>query len=107
LAILIFAVGAGISLYEGIHHLTHPRALENPMLNYIVLALALLFEGAAWALALREFSRSKGKWGYVAAVRRGKNPSLFVVLFEDWPRSSSDSSWGAPPRGSLTRPKVF
>jgi cation diffusion facilitator family transporter len=82
-AILIFAVGAGISLYEGIHHLTHPRALENPMLNYIVLALALLFEGAAWALALREFSRSKGKWGYVAAVRRGKNPSLFVVLFED------------------------
>jgi cation diffusion facilitator family transporter len=82
-AILIFAVGAGVSLYEGFHHLSHPRALENPLVNYIVLAVALVFEGAAWALALREFTRSKGKWGYIQAVKRGKNPSLFVVLFED------------------------
>ena len=52
-------------------------------MNYIVLALAGLFEGAAWLFALREFSRAKGKWGYIEAVRRGKNPSLFVVLFED------------------------
>jgi divalent metal cation (Fe/Co/Zn/Cd) transporter len=51
--------------------------------NYIVLALAVLLEGAAWLFAFREFSRAKGKWGYLEAVRRGKNPSLFVVLFED------------------------
>ena len=82
-AILIFAVGAGISLYEGIVHILHPAVPGNARLNYIVLSLACLFEGAAWAFALRAFSRAKGKWGYIEAVQRGKNPSLFVVLFED------------------------
>jgi cation diffusion facilitator family transporter len=82
-AILIFALGAGISLYEGYRHLMHPRPLGNPLVNYVVIALALVFEGLAWSLALREFTRAKGKWGYIEAVRRGKNPSLFVVLFED------------------------
>jgi len=82
-AILIFAVGAGISFYEGIVHIRHPSEPASPNLNYIVLGLAFLFEGAAWLFALREFSRAKGKWGYIAAVQRGKNPSLFVVLFED------------------------
>lgn len=82
-AILIFAVGAGISLYEGIQHLLAPEPMENVVINYAVLGLAMVFEGAAWYFAFREFSRAKGKWGYVEAVQRGKNPSLFVVLFED------------------------
>jgi len=82
-AILIFAVGAGISMYEGIVHIRHPSEFGNPNLNYVVLGLAFLFEGAAWFFAFREFSRAKGKWGYIEAVQRGKNPSLFVVLFED------------------------
>jgi len=82
-AILIFAVGAGISLYEGVHRLLNPAPLENVTVNYIVLALAILFEGAGWFLAMREFSRAKGKWGYIEAVRRAKDPSTFVVLFED------------------------
>lgn len=82
-AILVFAVGAGISLYEGIQHLQHPAKLAAPHINYIVLGLALLFEGAAWYLAYREFTRAKGKRGYLAAIRHGKDPSLFVVLFED------------------------
>ncbi len=82
-AILIFAVGAGVSVYEGVRHLLHPRHVTNPYLNYIVLGLALLFEGAAWLYALKEFSRTKGKFGFIAAVHRGKDPSLFVVLFED------------------------
>lgn len=82
-AILIFALGGGISIYEGIQHLLHPAPLKNPTINYIVLALAMLFEGIAWYFALREFSRAKGKWGYIEAVRRAKDPSVFVVLFED------------------------
>jgi cation diffusion facilitator family transporter len=82
-AILIFALGGGISIYEGIQHLLHPTPIKNPMINYIVLGLALIFEGAAWGFALREFSRAKGKWGYIEAVQRAKDPSLFVVLFED------------------------
>ncbi|MCW8956517.1 MAG: cation diffusion facilitator family transporter [Gammaproteobacteria bacterium] len=82
-AILIFALGGGISIYEGIQHLLHPVPLKNPMINYIVLGFAMIFEGMAWYFALREFSRAKGKWGYIEAVQRTKDPSVFVVLFED------------------------
>lgn len=82
-AILVFALGGGISLYEGIRHVQHPEPVTNPLINYIVLGIALLFEGAAWLFALREFSRGKGKWGYIEAIQRAKDPSIFVVLFED------------------------
>jgi cation diffusion facilitator family transporter len=82
-AILIFAVGAGISIYEGVHSIMDPHPIENVMVSYIVLGLAILFEGGAWFFALVEFTRAKGKWGYVEAVQRGKDPSMFVVLFED------------------------
>ena len=82
-AILIFAVGAGVSLYEGIIHTIHPKPIANPVINYIVLGLALLFEGAAWYFAFSEFTKAKGKWGYIEAVQRGKDPTMFVVLFED------------------------
>ena len=82
-AILIFALGGGISIYEGIQHIQHPEPISNPLVNYIVLGLALVFEGAAWYFAFREFSRVKGRWGYFEAIQRAKDPSIFVVLFED------------------------
>lgn len=82
-AILIFAVGAGVSLYEGIHQVMNPTPIDRPGINYIVLALAVVFEGAAWYFAFTEFTKVKGKWGYLEAVHRGKDPSIFVVLFED------------------------
>jgi cation diffusion facilitator family transporter len=82
-AILIFALGAGISLYQGYSHIRHPAPLENVTVNYIVLALAILFEAGAFTVALREFNAQRGELGVLEAVRRGKDPSLFVVLFED------------------------
>ena len=82
-AMLIFALGGGVSIYEGIKHLSHPAPMENLLVNYVVLGLALLFEGGAWLFAFREFTRAKGKWGYVEAIARAKDPSIFVVLFED------------------------
>jgi cation diffusion facilitator family transporter len=82
-AILIFALGGGISIYEGIRHIQHPEPISNPLVNYVVLGLALVFEGAAWYFAFREFSRVKGRWGYLEAIQRSKDPSIFVVLFED------------------------
>ena len=82
-AILIFALGSGISIYAGISHILEPEPITNPMVNYIVLGLAMIFEGVAWYMALREFRKSKGRWGYVKAVQRAKDPSVFVVLFED------------------------
>jgi len=82
-AILIFAVGSGVSIYEGVHHVITPATIENPMVNYIVLSLALVFEGGAWFFAFKEFGKVKGQRGYIEAVKRGKDPSMFVVLFED------------------------
>ena len=82
-AILIFAVGSGVSIYEGILHTIHPEPMGNPTVNYMVLGLAMVFEGAAWYFAFTEFTKSKGKWGYIEAIQRGKDPTMFVVLFED------------------------
>lgn len=82
-ALLIFAVGAGVSIYEGVIHILHPTEMKSPLINYIVLGLAILFEGASWAFALHSFRKTKGKWSYVEAVQRAKDPSTFVVVFED------------------------
>ncbi len=82
-AILIFAVGSGISLYEGIHSLHEPSEITNPMINYIVLGLAMIFEGGALYFAVVEFNKSRGPRRWFQAVRHGKDPTLFVVLFED------------------------
>jgi cation diffusion facilitator family transporter len=82
-AIMIFAVGAGISIYEGIHSLMDPHPVQNPYINYIVLTLAIIFEGFAWYFAWKEFNRARGERGYYEAVRKEKNPTTFVVLFED------------------------
>lgn len=82
-AILIFAVGAGLSLYEGVHGVMHPEPIRNPVVNYVVLGISILFEAGAWYVAWREFDRARGGRGLFRAVREGKDPTLFVVLFED------------------------
>jgi len=82
-AILIFAVGAGISIYEGIHHILNPVAVKNSFINYIVLTLAIIFEGVAWLFAYKEFKKENTKYSIIRSVQEGKDPSMFVVLFED------------------------
>ncbi len=82
-AILVFALGAGVSIYEGILHIQDPKTIENPWLNYLVLSVAFILEGGAWWFAYKEFASVKGSKGYFEAVRSGKNPAFFVVLFED------------------------
>jgi cation diffusion facilitator family transporter len=82
-AVLIFGVGAGVSVLEGISKIEAPHPVENPWVNYLVLGLALLFEGAVWIVALRAFRESKGAQGWLEAVRRSKDPTVFTVLFED------------------------
>lgn len=82
-AIMIFGVGAGVSILEGIDKIRRPHPVENAIVNYVVLALALVFEGAVWLTALREFRKVKGTQGWLQSVRRSKDPALFTVLFED------------------------
>ncbi len=82
-SLLVFAAGAGVSFYEGVQHLRHPVEMTRPYMNYIVLAIAAAFEGGSWIVALREFRAAKGERGWFEAVRRGKDPTHFAVLFED------------------------
>lgn len=82
-AILIFAVGAGVSIYEGFVHIAEPHAIEDPALNYIVLGIAFVMEGASWFIAVREFDRGRGEQTWWQAIHRSKDPPGFIVLFED------------------------
>ncbi len=82
-AILIFAIGAGVSLYEGISKFNQPKEVKHIHINYIVLGFAMIFEGFAWSIAFREFRKRKGKLGYLKAVQVSKDPTVFTVLFED------------------------
>src|SRR5476649_1085965 len=79
-AVLLFAFGAGVSLYEGFIHVLNPEPVQHVAVNYVVLALSALFDGTTWWLALQHF---KGKMPYsdlFAAVRKSKDPPSFMVL---------------------------
>jgi cation diffusion facilitator family transporter len=82
-AVSIFGVGGGMSIYEGIVHIRNPSPLDSPTINYIVLALAMVFEVASFLVAWRVFRKAKGTERTLTAIRHGKDPSLFTVLFED------------------------
>jgi cation diffusion facilitator family transporter len=82
-AVSIFGIGGGMSIYEGITHIQHPAPLESPTINYIVLALAMVFESFSFSVAWRVFRKSRGSRHTLAAIHHGKDPSLFTVLFED------------------------
>jgi cation diffusion facilitator family transporter len=82
-AILIFATGAGLSVYEGIKHIQHPGPIEGATIAYVVLGISFVLEGGSWLTAVREFRRTQGNQGWWQAVRRSKDPSTFIVLFED------------------------
>ncbi len=82
-AILIFAIGAGVSLYEGFSKINNPQQVKYIYINYIVLGFAMIFEGGAWIVAFREFRKRKGKLGYLKAIQVSKDPTVFTVLFED------------------------
>ena len=82
-AILIFGLGAGICFYEGIHKISSPQPVTNPIINYFVLGIAIIIEGWTCWVAATEFKKSKGDYGWVEAIHISKDPALFTVLFED------------------------
>jgi len=82
-ALLVLGLGAGVSLYEGITHLLNPAPMNRVILNYLVLAGAFVCEAASWWVAFKTFRSTTGGQGYFAAFRASKDPSTFIVLFED------------------------
>ncbi len=82
-AVLVFALGAGLSIYEGVTHLKHAQPLTNIYISYAVLGAALVFEGISLLIAWREFRRRRKRETIFQAVHRTKDPTLIAVLFED------------------------
>lgn len=82
-SLMVFALGAVVSIYQGVQHVRSPEEMLSPNLNYIVLGIAILCEGISWLVALKAFRKTKGQLGYFEAFRRSKDPTTFTVLFED------------------------
>ncbi len=82
-ALLLFGLGAGVSLYEGVQHILAPRPIDHPFVSYVVLACAFVFEGASWLAAFLKLRATRGDLGYWEAVHKSKDPPSFMVLFED------------------------
>jgi cation diffusion facilitator family transporter len=82
-ALLVFVVGAGVSLVQGVSHVMNPHAMERPLVNYVVLGLSAVFEGGSWWVAYREFRHRKGARGFLQVARETKDPATVMVFFED------------------------
>ncbi|WP_427912066.1 cation diffusion facilitator family transporter [Ramlibacter sp. MMS24-I3-19] len=81
--VLIFGLGGGVSLYEGIVHLRTPVEMTDPFWNYVVLACAAVFEGISFSLGWRAFSRERGKQPVWEALQASKDPTAYTVVAED------------------------
>lgn len=82
-SILIFGLGGGVSVYQGITHIVHPEELGDPTWSYIVLAASIVFEGASLIIAAKEFNKLREGQSWWNAIIKSKDPSTFLVLFED------------------------
>lgn len=82
-AILLFSMGAGVSIYEGIDKVWHPHAIEHAYINYLVLGASIIFEAGSFYVAFKEFNAQRGDMGFFETVSKSKDPVVFIVLFED------------------------
>ncbi len=85
-AVMIFALGGGVSIYEGVHRImeiTPETTLGNPTLNYIIIGISAIIEGMSLSVALREFNAARGDTKPLQFIKEAKDPSLFTVVLED------------------------
>jgi cation diffusion facilitator family transporter len=82
-AVLVFSLGAGVSVYEGVLHIMYPEPAVSPLIAYAVLLIAFLLEGWSTLEAYRDFRKAKGDLGWFEAIRRSKDPPAFIVLLEN------------------------
>jgi cation diffusion facilitator family transporter len=81
--VLIFGIGGGLAVYEGVREALNPKPLEDATISFIVLGLAAGFEGMSWYFGLKAFQREKGSASVWSAIRQTKDPTTFAVLLED------------------------
>jgi len=83
-ALSVFSLGGGLSIYHGLDALENPPPLEDPLWNYVVLGVAALFEGYSWNVSRKALNavRKPGTTLW-QAVRASKDASVFTVFIED------------------------
>ncbi len=82
-AILIFALGGGFALYEGIIHILHPKELSDVIWNYVVLSLAIVFEGSALYVAFKQFNKTRRGKSFFKALVDTKDTATAAIVIED------------------------
>lgn len=82
-ALLIFALGGGFAIREGIKHFQDPQPLTNVGWNYLILILAMIFEGAALRVALQQFNATRGSKPFLKALKDSKDSATVAVVIED------------------------
>ncbi len=82
-SVLIFGLGGGMSIYEGINHIRHPHPMEAALWNYAVLGSALVFEVISFYIAARDFLKHNDyKASFWQKLRNSKDPGFFIVIYE-------------------------
>src|SRR5205809_7123108 len=79
-AVMIFGLGALVAFYEGVEKILHAEPARYVVVNYIVLGASIVFEAGSWFVAFREFRHQRGRLGWLEAVRRSKDPTVFTDL---------------------------
>ena len=82
-ALLVFALGAGVSVYEGIQHFRAPEPAVSPLIAYGVLVFAFVLEGASTLAAFKEFNRARGGKSWWGALVSTKDATTVIVLLEN------------------------
>ena len=82
-AFLLFSLGAGVAIYEGVDKLLHPHPIYAPYIIYAVLGVSVVLEGISTVKAVSEFNKQRQGKGLIAALRSSKDPSLFAIVLED------------------------
>lgn len=86
-AMVIFGGGGGLSIYEGIHALAHPRPVTRLWINFVVIGAAAIFEGVSLVVGLREFAvyrrERRFKGSMLDVIRASKDPAIFITVLED------------------------
>ena len=82
-ALMIFALGGAVSVYQGVHKIMTPEPIDRAWINFAVIGLSALFEGGSFVVAWREFKAVRGDVPFLPALRGSKDPSIFAVLLED------------------------
>jgi cation diffusion facilitator family transporter len=105
-SLMIFALGGAVSVYQGVHKILEPEAIDRAWINFLVIGLAVLFEGGSFLVAWREFKTVRGDAPFFRALKGSKDPSIFAVLLEDgrpcWAWPSPAWAWRVRSRACLT-----